>query len=166
MDAVATKALARCAAAFLLAAFATGCESFPGWSRVLVPEVSVMNVVPLQLEGFESSTRVDLRISNPNEFPLEINGLRFALEINDRRFARGQTDEVVEVPRLGDARVSLVVRSGLGDMIRQITGMKDSLSYRISGDLFLKNPYDRKLAFGYESEELRWDGVSGSVTPR
>jgi LEA14-like dessication related protein len=159
-------ALARGTALLFVGVLVLACESFPGRSRVLVPEVSVMNVVPLQLEGFESSTRVDLRISNPNEFPLEIDGLRFALEINDRRFARGQTDEVVEVPRLGDARVSLVVRSGLGDMIRQITGMKDSLSYRITGDLFLKNPYDRKLSFGYESEELRWDAATGAATAR
>jgi LEA14-like dessication related protein len=137
----------------LFGALALACAGF-GRTPVEVPEVAVMNIAPGQLEGFESSVRVDLRITNPNEFPLVIDGLRFALEINGRRFARGQTAEVVEVPRLGDARVSLTVRSGLADVLRQIPNMPEKMSYRITGDLFLKDPYTRRLPFGYASEKL------------
>jgi len=152
-------AMVRFGAVLLSGALALACQGFPGRSRVLAPEVSVMNVAPGQIEGFESSVRVDLRLSNPNEFPLEIDGLRFQLEINGRRFARGQTDEVIELPRLGDARVSLVVRSGLGDVVRQLVGMRDSFSYRITGDLFLTRPDSRVLPFGYESEALELSGL-------
>lgn len=149
--------LAPRAAVLLVAALALACANFPGWGRVLAPEVTVMNVAPAQLEGFESSARVDLRLSNPNEFPLAIDGLRFQLEINGRRFARGQTDQVVELPRLGDARVSVTVHSGLGDVLRQIPNMPNGLeemSYRVSGDVFLTSPYDRVLPFGSEAVEF------------
>jgi LEA14-like dessication related protein len=137
----------------LLSLLALACEAFPGRGRVRVPDVSVSNVTSGTMQGFESTVRIDLRISNPNPFPLQIDGLRFQLDLNGRRFARGQTDQVVEIPRLGDASVSLDVRTGLGDMLRQIPAVNDTdFKYTIEGELFLTSPQDTILPFEFESE--------------
>jgi LEA14-like dessication related protein len=130
-----------------------GCASL-GRSSLISPEVSVIGVEPVSSTLFESEVRVRLRVSNANEVPLELDGLRFQLDLNGAPFARGRSSEPVSVPRLGDAEVAVLVRTTAADVLRQLSGMTQGgeLDYRISGDLFLKRPEQRRLPFRDASE--------------
>ena len=115
------------------------------------PQVHVVDIRLLQGGILEQRFRVDLRIGNPNDFDLPLDGLTFELDLNGRRFAEGFTDQSVTVPRLGEARVSLTASTNLFDMIEQalILGERSELTYRIVGVVYLRGlarrqvPYER-----------------------
>ncbi len=115
------------------------------------PQVHVVDIRLLQGGILEQRFRVDLRIGNPNDFDLPLDGLTFELDLNGRRFAEGFTDQSVTVPRLGEARVSLTASTNLFDMIEQalILGERSELTDRIVGVVYLRGlarrqvPYER-----------------------
>jgi LEA14-like dessication related protein len=118
-----------------------GCASI-GYDG-LPPDVYVIDIVPLESTAFEQRMQVDLRIRNPNDHAFAIDGVRFDLDLNGTRFARGLGDQAVTVPRLGEARVSVISTTTMMDWVRQFAvlaqpGRKD-LDYRVSGRLFLSN---------------------------
>jgi LEA14-like dessication related protein len=105
------------------------------------PDVYVIDIRPLDGTAFEQRMQVDLRVRNPNDFALEIDGVRFDLELNGRRFARGLGDDRATVPRLGEARISVVSTTTMMDWVRQFAvlaqpGRKD-MDYRLAGRFFL-----------------------------
>ena len=52
------------------------------------PRINIANIVPREIKLFEQVFDLELRIQNPNDTPLAVNGLAFELELNDKRFAR------------------------------------------------------------------------------
>jgi LEA14-like dessication related protein len=129
-----------------------GCASFG--SLMEAPEVSVVNLVPEASSGFEQRFKVDLRITNPNERPLEVDGLRFELDLNGQRLARGQSGDSVTVPRLGDAVISVNATTTLLDVFRQVWAMQKakSVRYRVEGRVFLKGLLPPYVDFEREDE--------------
>ena len=101
---------------------------------------------------FEQRFQVDLRIGNPNDFDLPLDGLTFDLDVNGEDFARGFSDQRVTVPRLGDARVSVVASTTLLDLVRQFSLLAErgDLAYRLHGTAYLNSLAVRQAP--YESE--------------
>ncbi len=124
------------------------------------PEVHVVDIRLLQGGLLEQRFRVDLRIGNPNDFDLPLDGLSFELDLNGRHFAGGFTNQSVTVPRLGEVRISVDASTTLIDMIEQalILGERTELSYGIRGVVYLRGlgrrqvPYERggRLRLGPE----------------
>ena len=130
-----------------------GCATF--LTNVEPPEIGVINVLPLEAEGaFEQRAQVQLRIINPNDFDLQITGISFQLDFNDRRFTRGVSNESLNVPRLGEAKTSLVVTTSMLDILRQVMAMdqQQSSTYTISGKVYLGNARMRSLSFKHEGD--------------
>jgi LEA14-like dessication related protein len=151
--------LAACACALLALACATVAR------EVLPPEVNVVDIRPLEGTAFEQRMQVDLRVRNPNDFALDIDGVRFDLELNGESFARGLGDERVEVPRLGEARISVVSTTTMMDWVRQFAvlagpGRKD-MDYRISGRLFLRGASTPHVDFETSGDLGDAAGVGG-----
>ena len=117
-----------------------GCATL--YSSMEAPEINVINIVPLEAEGlFEQRAQVSLRIINPNDVALYITGISFKLDINDASFTRGVSSKSITVPRLGEAKTSLVVSTTMLDVFRQVMALdkhKES-SYVIKGKLHLGN---------------------------
>ncbi len=97
----------------------------------------------------EQRFQVELRLANPNDFDLDLDGLTFALVLNGRPFAEGVTDQAVTIPRLGEASVRVVAATTLIDVVQQalILGERDHLSYRIEGVVYLRGLPRRKLPY-------------------
>lgn len=145
----------RLLAAAVCLGLATGCASFG--TLIEAPEVSVVNIQPEAASGFEQRFQVDLRIANPNERPLEVDGLRFELEVNGERLARGQTGDSVSVPRLGDAVIRVHTTTTLLDVFRQVWAAQEAkgVRYRIEGRVFLKGIFPPYIDFDHEDELIR-----------
>lgn len=113
------------------------------------PQVHVVDIRLLQSGLLEQRFRVDLRIGNPNDFDLPLDGLTFELDLNGRHFAEGFTNQSVTVPRLGQARVSVDVSTTLIDMMEQalILGERAELSYRIEGVVYLRGLARRQMPY-------------------
>ena len=132
----------------VLLPFVAGCATL--MSGMQPPEFSLINIEPLEAQGpFEQRARLDLRIINPNDTPLQITGFSFRLDVNDARFARGVSNQALTVPRLGEAKTSVVVTTGMLDMIRQLAALDkhQTPSYEISGTLYLTNTLSHSVSF-------------------
>lgn len=126
----------------------TGCAAL---DETEPPRVTLSDIRMLEGGLFEQRFQVDLRIRNPNDFDLAIDGLTFALELNGSDFADGVSDQRVTVPRLGEAVVAVTASTTVLHMVQQALrlGERADLEYRLSGDVFLAGlarrtvPYER-----------------------
>lgn len=135
------------ALAGLLAVLALGACAQIGEMRS--PQVHVIDIRLLPSSLLEQRFRVELRIGNPNDFDLPLDGLTFELDLNGRHFAEGFTGQSVTVPRLGEARVSVDASTTLFDMMEQILilGERSELSFRIEGVVYLRGLARRQVTY-------------------
>jgi LEA14-like dessication related protein len=103
------------------------------------PEVSLVNIRPLSAGLFEQRMAVTLRITNPNDADLPVDGYRFAVEVNGQPFAKGTSRESLTVPRLGDATTEAEATIATSDLMRQVLRVPAAggLAYTLTGTVFL-----------------------------
>jgi LEA14-like dessication related protein len=106
------------------------------------PEVFVVDLHPLQGGKFEQRFRIELRLQNPNDFELKIDGLDFELDLNGTRLTRGLSNEAVTIPRLGDAIVAVSATTTVFDLARQLVNAPslEGVEYELRGRLYLSDP--------------------------
>jgi LEA14-like dessication related protein len=116
------------------------------------PDVYVTNLVPLLGGGLEQRVRVDLRLQNPNNREIRLDGIRFTLEVNGQPLARGASAEAITLPRLGESAVSVEATTTLFDILRQVVALPSAqgLDYRISGTVFLRSAWGGRVPFERE----------------
>lgn len=97
-----------------------GCAALPGGDP---PRVSVAGVEPLAGEGLELRFVVKLRIQNPNDAPLDYNGVFVELDLRGQPFGAGISDATGRVPRFGEAVIGVPVTVSALDAARQVLGV-------------------------------------------
>ena len=111
-----------------------------GLQRTEPIDVNMVGVEPLQGEGLELRMLVKLRIQNPNDLPLDFNGVSVEMDVQGKRFATGVSDASGSVPRFGEAIVVVPVSISVFRIARQVMGVvtneyRGKLTYEISGKL-------------------------------
>ncbi|KUZ15178.1 Water stress and hypersensitive response domain-containing protein [Burkholderia diffusa] len=71
--------------------------------------VTVAGLDPLAGQGLEMRFSLKLRVQNPNDAPIEYDGISVALELNGTPFASGVSDRSGVVPRFGEAVIDVPV---------------------------------------------------------
>jgi LEA14-like dessication related protein len=117
--------------------FISGCASLRGHEPI---EVNMVGVEPLEGEGMELRMLVKLRIQNPNDTPLDFNGVSVDMDVQGARFATGVSDATGTVPRFGETVVAVPMSVSLFSAARQVMGAvtneyRGKLAYEISGRL-------------------------------
>ena len=120
------------AAAVLLA----GCA----WQRTDPPRVMLVGVEPVASEGLEARMQLTLRLQNPNDTPIEYNGIDVQLDVQDRSFATGVSNQSGTVPAFGEAVISVPVTVsvlGIAGQLMSLLGGKavDKITYAMHGKL-------------------------------
>src|SRR5262245_17578366 len=104
-------------------------------------QVTVADIESLPGEGLEFRMMVKLRVQNPNDAPIEYDGVYLKLDVQNRTFATGVSDERGSVPRFGESIISVpmtvstlrVAAHALGFMLDgRVT---DKVSYKLEGKL-------------------------------
>jgi LEA14-like dessication related protein len=121
----------------LTALMLSACASMPSKDPL---QVSVAGIESMPGEGMELRLLVKLRIQNPNDAPVEFNGISLSLDVMGRDFASGVSDQAGTVPRFGEAVVAVPVTVSLMRMARQVIGMLDGkpvdkVTYSLTGKL-------------------------------
>ncbi|MGF1610844.1 MAG: LEA type 2 family protein [Kiloniellales bacterium] len=147
-------------AVLVAALVATACASL---DDALPPQVSVADIKFLGSGLFEQEVEVDLRVRNPNNFDLPLEGMTFDLMLNGQHFAEGFTNESVTIPRLGEARVPVTASTSLVNLARQALGIArgGQLDYKINGLAYLRGLTTRTVPYE-KSGSLRLIPGSGS----
>lgn len=103
-------------------------------------EVILVGVEPLPGEGLELRMQVKLRVQNPNDLPLDYNGVSVQLDLQGKRFATGVSDAAGSVPRFGETIVEVPVSISVLRIARQAIGVmsnefRGKLAYDLTGTL-------------------------------
>jgi LEA14-like dessication related protein len=116
-----------------------GCAGIAGRGEPVSVTVSDLRMGTASV--LEQQYFVTLRIQNPNDHELAVNGVVFDLELNGKSFARGTTGQSVTVPRFSTATVEVETLSTLGGILRQLGdvaggSLPQQMRYRIKGRLY------------------------------
>ena len=141
-------------AALLVSVTATGCAGLP--SGMEPPTVTIADFGVGSVSLFEQQFNLRLRIQNPNNENLKIDGMAFDLEINDQPFAKGVGNQAVTLPRYGSGFMPVEAVSSLGSLAAQFGALvragKPGFKYRIKGTLNTggtRIPFDRNGEFDF-----------------
>ena len=127
--------------AILLVALGTmvspGCASLQSRDPL---QVTVAGIEPLPGQGLELRLNVKLRVQNPNEAPVEYDGVAVEMDVQGKTFATGVADLAGSVPRYGESVITVPVTISAFRMARQVMGaMKggsiDRIDYEMKGKL-------------------------------
>jgi LEA14-like dessication related protein len=137
---ISAKFAARFLAALALAAVSLaplGCASMKGSDPL---QVTVAGVEPLESQGMELRLLVKLRVQNPNDAPVDYNGVAVEMIVRGKTFATGVSDAAGSVPRFGEALISVPVTASAFRMLGQALGMMQGtgggpISYELKGKL-------------------------------
>lgn len=114
-----------------------GCAGLPAGDPL---QVTVAGIEPMQGEGLELRMLVKLRVQNPNDTPVDFNGVYVKLDVLGKTFATGVSDEAGTVPRFGETVVAVPVTVSVIRMVRHTLGLLDGqpiekVTYEMSGKL-------------------------------
>lgn len=98
----------------------SGCASLTGREPV---RMNVVGLEPATGQGLEMRFIVRLRLQNPNDTPLDYDGVAFDLDLNGRPFASGVSDQKGNVPRFGETVLSVPVSVSAFSVVRQAWGL-------------------------------------------
>ncbi|MFL6549668.1 MAG: LEA type 2 family protein [Povalibacter sp.] len=96
------------------------CASLPGRDP---PEVSIAGMEPLQGQGLEMRFLLKLRVQNPNDSPIDYDGVSVQLNMQGKKFATGVSDATGNVPRYGESIISVPLTIPAFQVARQVIGM-------------------------------------------
>jgi LEA14-like dessication related protein len=103
-------------------------------------DVIMAGVDPLEGQGLELRMLVKLRIQNPNDLPLDFNGMSVRMDVQGKPFATGVSDAVGSVPRFGETIISVPVSISMFHIARQAMSVinneyRGKLKYEMNGKL-------------------------------
>jgi len=120
-----------------LVVLASGCVSL---GNLEAPELTLVQVKPVEVTVFETTLDVQLRIANPNPDAITFEGASFKLTLDDRKVGRGMTPETVTIDRFGTEVVSLTFHVSNASVLLRLQEILESknVSYGVSGKLYVK----------------------------
>jgi LEA14-like dessication related protein len=127
----------RKAMAIVLVLIATACATMGDWEPL---QVTVADIESLPSEGLEWRMLVKLRVQNPNETPVDFDGVYVRVDVLDKTLASGVSDQRGSIPRYGEALVAVpvtvsAVRVALG-VLGVLGGAPiEKIPYRMEGKL-------------------------------
>jgi LEA14-like dessication related protein len=114
-----------------------GCALFKGRDPL---HVTVIGVEPLDSQGLELRMLVKLRVQNPNDAPIDYNGVALEMSVRGKSFASGVSDVGGTVPRFGESVISVPVTASALSMLGQAYdlfrgGGSGPITYEMKGKL-------------------------------
>lgn len=90
------------------------------------PEVELVGLRPLPLQGMEARFLVQLRVLNPNAVPLNIDGMHYELFLREQRALSGVTAEAVRIPAYGEGKLELEAAAGMLGSLALVRNLLDN----------------------------------------
>jgi LEA14-like dessication related protein len=86
-------------------------------------QVQLVDLEPMEGEGMEARFLCKLRVQNPNDGPIEFDGIYVDLQVRGSSLATGVSDQKGTVPRFGEVVVGVPVTVSAMRIARQAIGM-------------------------------------------
>ena len=133
-----------------LAVLVAGCASLG--TQLEAPRLSLVGIQLQDASFFEQRLLVRLRVQNPNDLVLPVNGLDVSFELDGEDFAEGVSARSFEVPALGEAEFDMLVTANAATAVLRILekgkGKRiETIHYRIRGKLSTRLGLLRSVPF-------------------
>jgi len=124
----------------------SGCSLFvPKFEK---PTLSVVGIQLMKSDFFHQELRVRLRVQNPNDRSLPVEGIIYQLEVEGQELAHGMSGESFVVPALGEAEFDMSVSANMANMLFKLLNRNTSqVQYRIYGKISLSAGLLRSIRF-------------------
>ncbi|VVN89631.1 LEA type 2 family protein [Pseudomonas fluorescens] len=115
----------------------SACALFPHRDPL---NINMVGIEPLQSQDLEVRFAVKIRLQNPNETPIDYNGVALNLEVNGQPLATGVSDQKGSIPRFSETILTVPVSVSAFSVLRQTLGLGktqslDNLPYVLRGKL-------------------------------
>ena len=120
----------------------SGCATIRGEDA---PDVRVVCLEPLASEGLELRLALKLRVQNPNDVPIDYDGIAVKLDLGGRGLASGVSDARGSVPRFSEQILTVPVSISAFSAIRQVLGVLERLDKEETGKRVLRYSLSGKL---------------------
>jgi len=123
-------------------------------SEAAAPEISLAGLSFSEPGVFEQGLTVQLRLKNPNDFDIPIEGLTFDLAVNDTPFANGLSEQDVTLPSLGEVVIPIAVSIPTNDLIERVVaiGTGRRLGYSLVGEADIGTWFASSVPFTREGK--------------
>jgi LEA14-like dessication related protein len=102
-------------------------------------QVNLVGIEALDGEGLELRMALKLRMQNPNDEPVDFDGVSLQLDVQGSNFATGVSDQRGSVPRFGETVLVVPVSVSGTSVLRQVfnfaTGDRSKVRYELRGRL-------------------------------
>jgi LEA14-like dessication related protein len=125
-----------------------GCSAIP--TNLETPEVSFVGLRTVEASVFEQRLEVRMKVRNPNDVELPVNGLDVDVELADEPFAHGVSAREFVVPARGEAEFDMLVTANAATALLKIAGgdaRSDAIPYKVRGKLSTKVGLLRTVPF-------------------
>ena len=145
----------------LLTAAALGLAGCAIFKRTDPPQVTMMGIEPAASgasQGLGARMELKLRVKNPNDTPIEYNGISVEIDVQNKSLASGMSNQSGTVPAFGEAIMLVPAEISYMGMAGQAMGllsgksldkvtceMHGKLSSTTSGALPFNSPCDLNL---------------------
>jgi LEA14-like dessication related protein len=130
------------------------------------PDVSLAGLSFTEAGLFEQAFTLQLRLKNPNDFDIPVEGLNFALAVNDAPFAEGLSNQDFTLPASAEIVVPVEVRIGTNELIERVAaiGTGRRLSYELIGTADIDSWFAAPVPFN-RSGKLALPDLPGLTPP-
>ena len=102
--------------------------------------INVVGFEPLQSQDMEVRFAVKIRVQNPNETPIDYNGVALDLSVNGQPLASGVSDQSGSIARFSETVLTVPVSVSAFSVLRQTLGLSrtqtlNNLPYVLHGKL-------------------------------
>lgn len=126
-----------------------GCALFT--PRLATPQLSIVSIVLGRSNLFTQHLVVRMRVDNPNDRELPVEGLSYRLDVEGDEAARGVSTTSFTVPPLGEAEFDMDVTANLAGALLRLMSQAGSGSgivhYRLLGKVELSRGLLRSIPF-------------------
>lgn len=126
-----------------------GCASIP--RNLETPQISFVGMRAVDASLFEQRLEVRLRVRNPNDIELPVNGLDVDVELADEPFAHGVSAREFTVPAQGEAEFDMIVTANAAAALFKIASgdrqSREEIGYRLKGKLSTRLGFLRSIPF-------------------
>lgn len=126
----------------LLGLLLSGCAGLPrNFEELKAPEVFLTGLALKEANLFKPSFLVRLRVANPNDLEVNLEGAEVALALNGQPVAAGASRNPLSLARLGSSDMEVEVSADTLGVVQQFLALsnKPALDYGISGHLTVLN---------------------------
>lgn len=127
------------------------CASIP--SKIEQPRITLAGIEPLNMTLFEQTYRLKLRVQNPNDFDIPLEGMHYIIELNGTEFGQGTSHQRITIPAYDSTIVETEVVSNLFSLFEKLKDFSlqgnNSMKYHLFGKIKLGS-WNTQVPFDYD----------------